>query len=333
MKVIRLDLYFMPALSAQNACRSHPRRPWNPPYSVEGIFLLLTLIFTLQLATPLCAREKDTTQYGAGLIVNLPFPDADVTQVVKDVVQNGIIRGSKEYEREEYITGAEEATSAKGFPAWQEGGKVFYKVRNHALDPRNFKQSGDVGTVAVRYVVQPQGERNTVLRIDSIFMEESRHTVHRSNGSVEGAEYKTIHDHLETLQSMKQLSNATEAEHREIVSEKLMAKENASAVLPSHPDPPRQQSAGQTEPQGTTLKAADETPEQHLKNLRREVQRIVKSPGAPLKASPFQSAHTLVCLPSGTEVLVVISTPYWYGVETHSGQHGWVAREQLELLP
>ena len=26
----------------------------------------------------------------------------------------------------------------------------------------------------------------------------------------------------------------------------------------------------------------------------------------------------------------LISTPYWYGVETHDGQHGWIRRDQLE---
>ncbi|HZQ94629.1 MAG TPA: hypothetical protein VFA67_06435 [Candidatus Sulfotelmatobacter sp.] len=297
----------------------------------SGSFLVAVAIgFALVLATsPLYGREKDTTQYGAGLIVNLPFPEADVAQAVQDVVQNGTIRGSKEYEREEYITGAEEATSARGFPPWQEGGKVFYKVRPHALDPRNFKESGDVGTVAVRYMVQAQGQNNTVLRIDSIFMEDFRHTVHPSNGSVEGAEYKSIHDHLETLQSMKQLGTQAQAEHRTMVSDKLMAKESVPATLPA---PAAQAPAALSQPMVTDSKA-EETPEQRLKNLRREVERVVKTPGAPLKASPFQSAHTLVSLPSGTEVLIVISTPYWYGVETHAGQHGWVAREQLELLP
>ena len=42
------------------------------------------------------------------------------------------------------------------------GGKVFYKVREQALDPRNFKDSSDVGTLVVRYVVMPQGDKNTV---------------------------------------------------------------------------------------------------------------------------------------------------------------------------
>jgi hypothetical protein len=31
--------------------------------------------------------------------------------------------------------------------------------------------------------------------------------------------------------------------------------------------------------------------------------------------------------------LIEISTPYWLGVETHEGQHGWILRDELEQLP
>jgi len=166
-------------------------------WKIGGILMLLLA------ALPLPAREKSGTEYGTGLIVNIPFPEAEVAQAVQDVVQNGIIRGSKEYNKDEYITGANPAASTKVFPQWAEGGKVFYKVRLKALDPRNFKDSSDVGTLAVRYVVQPQGDKNTVLRIDARFVEDFRHSGHPSNGSVEGAEYKDIHDHLEALELMK----------------------------------------------------------------------------------------------------------------------------------
>jgi hypothetical protein len=118
---------------------------------VRGHTLFLIAFLTIWIAlVPLYGREKDSTQYGTGLIVNVPFPEADVTQAVKEVIQNGIIRGSKEYERDEYVTGAQTVPSVRGFPDWQEGGQVFYKMRTHALDPRNFKESGDVGTLAVR---------------------------------------------------------------------------------------------------------------------------------------------------------------------------------------
>ena len=280
---------------------------------------------------PAFAREKDTTQYGTGLIVNVPFPEPDVTQAVKEVLQNGIIRGSKEYERDQYITGAEVATSARGFPAWQESGTVFYKVRTHALDPRNFKESGDVGTLAVRYVVQPQGEKNTLVRIDAIFVEDFRHTVHPSNGSVEGAEYKDIHDHLEALNALKQ--EAAAGGQRSSVNEKLLRNEESAPSLPAQN---RTNSAPPTAPakaEMTQPAVLAETPQEQLKKLRRQVERVVRPPGAPLKASPFRSAKTLTTLPSGTEVLIVITTPYWLGVETHQGQHGWVSREDLELTP
>jgi hypothetical protein len=79
---------------------------------------------------------------------------------------------------------------------------------------------------------------------------------------------------------------------------------------------------GQTLP-GQTL-------EDHVKELRKQVERLVKAPGAPLKTAPFHTASTLQSLTPGTEVLILISTPYWYGVETHDGQHGWIMRDEVE---
>jgi hypothetical protein len=70
--------------------------------------------------------------------------------------------------------------------------------------------------------------------------------------------------------------------------------------------------------------------EQRVKDLRQQVERVVKAPGAPLKSAPFHTASTLVLLPQGTEILILINTTYWYGVETRDGQHGWMQRDQLE---
>jgi hypothetical protein len=306
-----------------------PRHLWDERIIVFTSFLVFWIALSPFQAR---AREKDTTQYGAGLIVNVPFPPADVTQAVQEVIQNGIIRGSKEYERDQYINGAEVATSVRGFPDWQEPGSVFYKVRTHALDPRNFKESGDVGTLAVRYVVQPQGAENTVLHIDAIFVEDFRHTVHPSNGSVEGAEYKDIHDHLETLHALKQQAKEAAAQHTQ-VNEKLLRNDLGRAATPGQSRLLPQATVPDAAPNQPPAHDVNESPEEHLKNLRSQVERIVKPPGAALKASPFRSAKTLVSLPSGTEVLIVISTPYWLGVETHEGQHGWIYRDDLELAP
>jgi len=223
------------------------------------------------------------------------------------------------------------------FPAWTEGGKVFYKVRLHALDPRNFKDSGDVGTLAVRYVAQAQGEKNTVLRINAIFVEDFRHTAHLSNGSVESAEYKDIHDRLDAISSMH--AQAAEAEQER--QTQLVRKFGAAApAAPSQPSAtaaenlgdsvsPRQNAAEQMMLQ--TM--APQTLEERVKDLRRQVERLVKAPGAALKSAPFHTASTLQSLPSGTEVLIVITSSYWLGVETRDGQHGWILRDELEQLP
>ena len=79
--------------------------------------------------------------------------------------------------------------------------------------------------------------------------------------------------------------------------------------------------------------APPQTPEERLKDLRQQVERLVKAPGAALRSAPFHTASTLQSLPAGAEVLIVITTPYWVGVETHDGQHGWMLRDDLELLP
>ena len=318
--------------------------PYFPLYfRAAAVFLPVILLLLAAVAIPLQGREKDALQYGAGLIVNIPMPEAEVTQVVEDVAQNTIIRGTKEYNKDEYIAGAVAAVSTSAFPAWTEGGKVFYKVRKQALDPRNFKQSGDVGTLAVRYVVQPQSDKNTVLRIDAVFAEDFRHSVHPSNGSVESSEYKDIHDRLEAIELMKK-ENAAALEAKQ----ERLAKQNfglgSDTVVLSTP-PATAKNGESASGQAATALAASalgqtsaayeqpESLEQHVEELRRQVERLIKKPGAPLKSAPFHTASTLKTLEPGVEVLILISTTYWYGVETHDGQHGWIRRDQLEQLP
>ena len=309
--------------------KSGSRLPTIANAGVCGIALVLCFVCVSNLA----AREKDVTQYGAGFIVNLAFSEAEVSQVVQEVVQNGIIRGTKEYNKDEFISGAEAATSTRVFPAWTEGGKVFYKVRFKAIDPRNFKDSGDVGTLSVRYVVQAQDEKHTVLRIDARFVEDFRHVAHASNGSVESAEYKDIHDHLDSVELMK--TEAAEAVNRRQESfstrQEVALKDvrSESSIQSAASD----QTSQATKPPQSPEPASPVNLEQRVHDLRQQVERIVKGPGAPLKSAPFHSASTLRALPTGAEVLIVIATPYWFGVETHDGQHGWVLRDELELLP
>lgn len=297
---------------------------------LRAAVLLWFCLITFQLG----AREKDTLQYGSGLIVNVPFPESEVVQVVQEVVQNGIIRGTKEYNKDEFISGATAETSARPFPAWTEVGKVFYKMRTHAIGPRNFKDSGDVGTLAVRYVVQSQDDKNTVLRIDALFVEDFRKTVHPSNGSVESAEYKDIHDRLDAIEVMK--AQAAEAqkeqqERRSAMSRSAGADDPLAAGTRIAAAPAESHESAPSTPLSAPA-ATPQTLEQHVRELRQQVERLVKAPGAPLKSAPFHTASTLRSLPAGTGVLIVISTPYWFGVETRDGQHGWILRDQLEQI-
>lgn len=317
--------------------------------------VLAVVLALLAAIVPLSGREKEKLAYGEGLIVNLPVPEGEAAQVVEDVAENGMIRGTKEYNKDEFVSGAKAATTSPVFPPWNEGGKVFYKIREHAIDPRNFKDGGDVGTLAVRYVVQAQGEKNTVLRIDALFQEDFRRTIHQSNGSVESSEYKDIQEHLETIRVMKEQTAEAERERQERRAKQqsiaarydtatATAQKSTGGAASQSPGPQeaetenstssdsRMQSSDQTQPVATSpaQTSSAQTPEQRIKDLRAQVERIVKAPGAPLKSAPFHTAGTLQLLGTGTEVLILISTPYWYGVETHEGQHGWIMRDQLE---
>lgn len=337
----------------------------------KSALISLLLLVSTALVVPLHARDKEKISYGEGLIVNVPFPENEVEQVVQDVVQNGVIRGTKEYNKDEFVSGAAPASVCSVFAPWDQGGKILYKVREHAIDPRNFKDGGDVGTLAVRYVLMPQGDKNTVIRIDALFQEEFRRTIHQSNGSVESAEYKDIRDQLDAINVMKMQTAEAEKEVQEARARKqhqaawkdvpadsgsssssssvavtpaettsapasspqsVVANSNTSAsvaeAVPPAAFPPRPPS-----PEVTTAQLPGQSLQDHVKGLRRQLERTVKSPGAALKSAPFHTASTLQTLNTGAEVLILISSPYWYGIETHDGQHGWIMRDQLEMNP
>ena len=146
--------------------------------------------------------------------MNVPFTEAEVEQVVRDVAENGIIRGTKEYNKDEYVGGAKPADSSHAFPPWTEGGKVFYKVRLQALDPRNFKDAGDVGTLAVRYVLQPQGDKNTVCCVSmrsSSKISATRCTLRTARWKG-GWNTRTSKIHLDSIEVMKQQTAEAEKE-------------------------------------------------------------------------------------------------------------------------
>src|ERR1700691_4756535 len=96
------------------------RRPGlRPVYASRRSLWAALLLFSLAAAVPSLQarepREKDKLPYGEGLIVNVPYPEPVVEQVVQDVAQNGIIRGTKEYNKDQYVEGAKAADSTSVF--------------------------------------------------------------------------------------------------------------------------------------------------------------------------------------------------------------------------
>jgi hypothetical protein len=290
-----------------------PRR--GPREKAKRFRAALSFLVLLSLVVPLYAKTKSESE--GSFSIEIPVSESEVLQAVKDVVNDGMIQGSKEYNRDRYVENASPATSSPLFPPWTDPGHVFYKVRTKVLAPVNFKGSSDEGTLAVRYVVEGKGPQQTLVRIDAVFVEDFRRSAHRSNGTVESAEYKDIQERVDALQLKKKQAAEAEQERQEEQAQRSLAekkeKEQTAAVQAASP--------------------ADKTLEQHVENLRHQLQRVVKTSGTQLKSAPFASATNLKTLDGGTQVIVLVITPYWYGVETEEGQHGWINRSQLESLP
>jgi hypothetical protein len=280
--------------------------------------LVILSVFWLALAVaPLTGNKKKKEDYGLTLSTEIAAPENEVLQAVQAVVEDGIIEGSFEYNKDKYIEKANAVDSSSLFPPWKDPGTVFYKVRTKVLAPANFKETRDEGTLAVRYVVQSRDAGRTILRIDAVFAEDFRRTVHASDGSVESAEYKDIQDHVDALELQRSQAQEGESHRQQELARQALerkSEEDEAVALAS----------AQTSVQSL---------EKHVEDLRRQAERVIKAPGAQLKSAPFHTASNLRSLDAGTEVVVVVATPYWYGVETEDGQHGWIHHEQLEPLP
>ncbi len=299
-------------IPARGLARNHP--------SILGCRLMLAALTVSWLAfaaAPLHGRGHKREDFGLGFSTEVEAPESEVLQAVGTVVDNGIIQGSFEYNKDKYIDKASVATSSTLFPEWKDPGTVFYKVRTKVLAPANFKETRDEGTLAVRYVVQSKDATTSILRIDAIFVEDFRRTPHASNGTVESAEYKDIQDHIDALELQKTQARQSEKQREEELARQALEKKSAD-------DESLALSAAQSSVQAM---------EQHVQELRRQAERVIKAPGAQLKSAPFHTASNLKSLDAGTEVVIIVVTPYWYGIESEDGQHGWVQRDQLEPLP
>jgi hypothetical protein len=281
-------------------------RPW----------LMIVLCFVVPAASVLAREKSSKENYGMGLIVDVPASEQELLDAVRAVADDGVIKGSKEYNKDEYISGAEIAADSPVFPKWTGPGKVFFKIKKNTLDPRNFKDTNDTGVLAVRYIVQSRDDKNPTLRIDAIFVDDFHHREHLSNGSVEAGEYKDIQDHVASIRLEKQRTSEDDKAHQqELARQELQRGRNAKAV------------------EAAITMLPGETLAEHVQKLRHQLVRVTKAPGVQLKSAPFRSSSSVKALSAGAQVLVLIKTPYWFGVETESGEHGWIHRSELEQLP
>jgi hypothetical protein len=276
---------------------------------------ILAAFFVFSDLSPAAAAQKELPT--AGLAREFSGSLDEVRLAVINVQKDHIIHGSKVFDREPILTGAEPVDFSPLFEPWHGPGEVYYKIRPQAIAPRHFLETADLGTIGVRYVVIPVTADRIRVKVDAVYVENAHKTVHASDGTVEKEEIKEIKESLEAMQQAAM--DAADARRRQ---------QSAELV--------RQSYARQRDDESTRLKSLQEDEQslqQEVTTLRHELERRVKAPGADLKAAPFQSAATLKPLTAFTEVVVLIVTPHWFGVETPEGQRGWLPMEQLEPLP
>ena len=281
------------------------------------IFICYLVFACLAAVSSRANRLPHDQNPSPGFSAEFSGSSAEVIQALNEVLEDQIIHGTHVFDKEPTLTGATAVASTPMFEPWTGPGRVFYKIRKDVIAPRHFRESEDMGTIAVRYVVTSEGEVHTRIRIDAVFVETAHRRLHPSDGTVESSEFKVIQEHLQAIQFAAQ--EAADAKRR---------LESAELV--------RQTVIRQREDETTRLAAAQSSVqdlEQRINAMRHEVERRVKAPGADLKAAPFRAAANVKTLAAYTEVVIMIVTPHWYGVETPDGRRGWMPADQLETLP
>jgi len=224
----------------------------------------LCLCFTAKEARS-ASKERDLPS--AGLVMELSASYDDALEALQEIVQDKTIHGTYMFDRDTTLTGAVTAESTPLFERWEGGGKVFYKIRTEVIAPRHFRESADLGTVAVRYVLTNAGPERTRLRIDAIFVERARRIAHASDGTVESSEYKLIKERLDAMQFAEQ--EAAEAQRRR------ESQDLAKQVLLRQRDDERERLAA--------AESSAKDLEERVNGLRHQLVRRVKAPGARLK--------------------------------------------------
>ncbi len=187
--------------------------------AVRGLFPILVLFFVAAL--PLAGRGKDKLSYGEGLIVNVPLPESEVAQVVEDIAQNGIIRGTKEYNKDEFVSGAKAASSSTSVSRVERG---WEGLLQGSRCKRSIPATSRTAAMSARWPCDTwcnrRGTRIRFCASTRFFRKTSAIPFINPDGSVESAEYKDIHEHLEAIEVMKKQTDEANRERQEHLQKK-----------------------------------------------------------------------------------------------------------------
>lgn len=288
---------------------------------------LLCAFLTLGVGSSLHARTRET---GApSFSIDLDQSYNDVVSAVEDVARSNSIKGTFEYRSDGELAGAQFGDASRLFPAWSQPGTIFYKVRTKALSPAHFLNSNDVGTVAVRYVVEELGPASTRLFIDAVFVENARHHGHPSDGYVETCEFAEIG---------KRLKNEDELRVARLAGPPL-SPGNESSSRSDHgvADDPTTRDLEKVIAEQRAQLNVDTA---NLEKLEAEIRRMRTSEFAhvsvertEMKAQPYAHAPAIEALKKGHEVTILARSIYWYRVRSEDGQEGWISHKDLEEQP
>jgi hypothetical protein len=301
--------------SALHRWASSSLAPLSGLFSYIFSLAALAAVFAAAAGPTMAARAAQKTDVPEGFAIDLRASEADVLKAVELVSQDTVLHGTQVYSREDELTEAEAVTGSTYYGSWTGPGHAFYKIRKQALSPTHFKNSTDVGTITVRYIVLGVAPDRTHLQIDAVFIEDGSKRLHASDTTVETSEFAEIQSHIvriqreerqtADLQQRQQLQRAAQANVKERDAEAARLKDAESSV---------------------------QSLQVRLNELQHKAELRVKAQ-ANLKSAPFQHAATLQTVPANSDVLIEIITPYWYGVETVDGHRGWLRNDQVEPIP
>src|SRR5215471_16286219 len=309
-----------------------PRLFSNAKSAVVRALSLCTAVLPLLLCGVSTARQTGA----ASFTIEVDKPYDEVVAVVEEVAHSSVIKGTFEYRDEEQLTGAEFAEKVGFFPAPTGAGKVFYKLRKKTLSPAHFINSNDVGTVAVRYMVEKSTASTTRLTIDAVFVENGRHHWHASDGYVETCEFAEIGKRFEEYEQLR-AEGGSGASSSSSSSHESSSRGEATKQMVVEADDPQTRDLERVIAEQRAQLQAEQAQLQQLEAQARQLRTAeyvrVSAERAELRALPYMHARVVEAVKQGQEVTVLARSHAWDEVRAEDGQQGWVAHTLLEARP